>query len=281
MRTSTCAATTCTVGTPGNGQGNAVIVRVQARNAIGLSDPIDAPGPIWSDVIPPAPQGLRALPLDGRLAIEWQPVSTGAGSAVRSYVVTVAGVSSEVDAATCTATVCSTVSQGIPNGSQVPFTVKITLSPCTSTPSGSIRTTPGCLEPRLRKPNTVVYSADRSPAGGRARNTRGRTLPGRPRLALTRPADRATAGDPASYRLEHYRYEYTGAYGSPELDRTAVKVERAEMSADGRTVDLTTAPLVADRVYLVTAAGVRSAAGEPPVHPTGAYTLNVIPAGGK
>ncbi|MGW4927722.1 Ig-like domain-containing protein [Agromyces sp. NPDC004153] len=121
--TSTCAATTCTVGTPGNGQGNAVTVRVQARNAIGLSDPVDAPGPIWSDVIPPAPQGLRALPLDGRLAIEWQPVSTGAGSAVRSYVVTVAGVSSEVDAATCTATVCSTVSQGIPNGSQVPFTV--------------------------------------------------------------------------------------------------------------------------------------------------------------
>jgi hypothetical protein len=121
--TSTCAATTCTVGTPGNGQGNAVIVRVQARNAIGLSDPVDAPGPIWSDVIPPPPQGLRALPLDGRLEIEWQPVSTGAGSAVRSYVVTVAGVSSEVDAATCTATVCSTVSQGIPNGTQVPFTV--------------------------------------------------------------------------------------------------------------------------------------------------------------
>ena len=121
--TSTCAATTCTVPTLGNGQGNAVVVRVQARNAIGLSDPVDAPGPIWSDVIPPPPQGLRALPLDGRLAIEWQPVSTGAGSAVRSYVVTVAGVSSEVDAATCTATVCSTVSQGIPNGTQVPFTV--------------------------------------------------------------------------------------------------------------------------------------------------------------
>lgn len=123
LGSSTCTATTCTVGTPGNGQANSVIVRVQARNGIGLSDPVDAPGPIWSDVIPPPPQGLRALPLDGRLAIEWEPVSAGAGSSVRSYVVTVAGVSSEVDASACTATTCSTVSQGIPNGTQVPFSV--------------------------------------------------------------------------------------------------------------------------------------------------------------
>ena len=121
--TSTCAATTCTVRTPGNGQGNAVVVRVQARNAIGLSDPADAPGPIWSDVIPPAPQGLRAVPLDGRLGIEWAPVSAGAGSEVSSYVVTVAGVSSEIDASACTSSTCSTVSQGIANGTQVPFTV--------------------------------------------------------------------------------------------------------------------------------------------------------------
>ena len=124
LATSTCAATTCTVPTPGNGQANAVLVRVQARNAIGLSDPVEAPGPIWSDVIPPPPQGLRALPLDGRLRIEWAPVGTGAGSQVESYVVTVAGVSSEVDAAgACTASMCATESQGIANGSQVPFTV--------------------------------------------------------------------------------------------------------------------------------------------------------------
>ncbi|WP_188741879.1 Ig-like domain-containing protein [Agromyces bauzanensis] len=122
--TSTCVATTCTVPTPGNGQANAVIVRVQARNAIGLSDPVDAPGPVWSDVIPPPPTGLRALPLDGGLRIEWAPVGTGSGSAVSSYVVTVEGVSSEVDAATaCTATTCATEVGGLSNGSQVPFSV--------------------------------------------------------------------------------------------------------------------------------------------------------------
>ena len=57
-----------------------------------------------------------------------------------------------------------------------------------------------------------------------------------------------------------------------------MRVERAEVSADGRSVELTTAPLVAGRVYLITAAGVRSAAGGRLVHPTGAYTLNEIPA---
>ncbi|MBO0700878.1 MAG: hypothetical protein J2P46_20955, partial [Zavarzinella sp.] len=101
------------------------------------------------------------------------------------------------------------------------------------------------------------------------------------RLMFTAPVNPKTASDPASYRLEHYRYEYTGAYGSPELDRTAVRVERAEVAADGRSVDLTTAPLVKDRVYMITAAGVRSAKGESPVHPTGAYTLNEVPADGK
>jgi hypothetical protein len=108
-----------------------------------------------------------------------------------------------------------------------------------------------------------------------------RTIRVRPhgfRVVFTKPVDRATAGNPASYRLEHYRYEYTGAYGSPELDRTAVKVERVEVSADGLSAELTTAPLVKDRVYMLTAAGVRSSNAEPLVHPTGAYTLNEIPA---
>lgn len=124
LSSSECAATTCTVPTPGNGQSNAVFVRIQAKNAIGLSDAVEAPGPIWSDVIPAPPTALRAVPRDGRLLIEWAPVSTGAGSSVGSYVVTVAGVSNEVSAAAvCTPSLCSTESQPLENGSQVPITV--------------------------------------------------------------------------------------------------------------------------------------------------------------
>lgn len=97
------------------------------------------------------------------------------------------------------------------------------------------------------------------------------------KVIFTSPVNPETARNPASYQVEHYRYEYTGAYGSPELDRTRVPIERVEVAADGRSAELTFASLVKDRVYLVSAPGVRSAKGETLVHPTGAYTLNEVP----
>jgi glucose/arabinose dehydrogenase len=99
------------------------------------------------------------------------------------------------------------------------------------------------------------------------------------RIVFTRPVSPETAREKASYEIEHYGYEYTGAYGSPELDRTKVVVERIELAPDGRSVDLTTTPLVKDRIYLIQPRGVRSAKGEALVHSIGAYTLNEIPAG--
>jgi cytochrome c2 len=97
------------------------------------------------------------------------------------------------------------------------------------------------------------------------------------RLVFTAPVDPKSAADPASYLGESYRYEYTGAYGSPELDRTKVAVEKVAVAADGLSADLTLPPLVKERVYLITAKGVKSAKGEMLVHPQGAYTLNEIP----
>ncbi|MDR3635035.1 MAG: hypothetical protein P4L84_14620 [Isosphaeraceae bacterium] len=98
------------------------------------------------------------------------------------------------------------------------------------------------------------------------------------RLVFTEAVDRARAVDPASYRVEHYRYEYTGAYGSPELDRMRDPVEQVHVSADGRSVELMVSRLVQDRIYMISAQGVRSAQGRELVHPTGAYTLNEVPA---
>jgi hypothetical protein len=97
------------------------------------------------------------------------------------------------------------------------------------------------------------------------------------RLIFTSPVDPKAAAELASYLIEHYRYEYTGAYGSPELDRTRVAVERIAVAADGLSADLTLPPLVKDRVYLITARGVKSAKGDALVHPSGAYTLHEIP----
>jgi len=106
-----------------------------------------------------------------------------------------------------------------------------------------------------------------------------RALPNGFRIVFTRPVAPESARDRAAYQIEHFRYEYTGAYGSPELDRTRVPIERVDVSADGRSADLVTAPLVKDRVYMIQPRGVRSATGEPLVHPMGAYTLNEIPGG--
>src|SRR5207249_3409041 len=92
-----------------------------------------------------------------------------------------------------------------------------------------------------------------------------------------KPVSPSTARSLSSYRVEHYRYEYSGAYGSPELDRTRVPLARVEVSADGRSVELIMPPLVKDRVYLIQAEGVRSASGEQLFQSTGAYTLNEIP----
>ncbi|MCI0456883.1 MAG: hypothetical protein L0Z62_07890, partial [Gemmataceae bacterium] len=98
------------------------------------------------------------------------------------------------------------------------------------------------------------------------------------RIVFTEPVSPHSAQDPASYQIESYKYEYTGAYGSPELDRSRLAIERVALSADGRSVDLSTAPLVKDRVYLIQARGVRSTKGGALVHPVGAYTLNEIPS---
>jgi hypothetical protein len=97
------------------------------------------------------------------------------------------------------------------------------------------------------------------------------------RVSFTKAFDPGTAA-PDAFAVERWRYEYTGAYGSPEYDRARLEVRGARAAADLLAVDLDLGELEPDRVYLVSAPGVRSAAGEPLVHPAGAYTLNQVPA---
>ncbi len=105
-----------------------------------------------------------------------------------------------------------------------------------------------------------------------------RVLPRGFRIHFTQPVDAKSAADLASYRLESFRYEYTGAYGSPELDRSRLTVESVKVATDGRSADLLLAtPLAQDRVFMIEARGVRSAKGETLVQPTGAYTLHEAP----
>src|SRR5262249_25878313 len=49
------------------------------------------------------------------------------------------------------------------------------------------------------------------------------------RVIFTAPVAPESVRD-SSFQIEQYRYEYTGAYGSPELDRTGVRIERVALS---------------------------------------------------
>jgi hypothetical protein len=97
------------------------------------------------------------------------------------------------------------------------------------------------------------------------------------RIVFTRPVSTETARNAASYKIESWRYEYTGAYGSPELDRTPSPIEKVEVASDGMSAELTIGVPRTDRVYMIQARGVRSAHGEPLVNPMGAYTVNEVP----
>lgn len=98
------------------------------------------------------------------------------------------------------------------------------------------------------------------------------------RLRFTKDLDAETARDPAAYRIEQYRYEHSGAYGSPELERKRLAPQRVLLGGDGRSVELLLGQLTTGRVFAITASGVRSKEGEPLLHPAGVYTLNEVPA---
>jgi hypothetical protein len=99
ISTTSCASTVgCALTTPGNGPGNAVVLSVVAVNGIGSSSPTTMPGTIWSDVIPPPPNGLSSAPLDGGLRIGWTKPAASGGSPITQYVVNVGGVVSTLSA---------------------------------------------------------------------------------------------------------------------------------------------------------------------------------------
>jgi glucose/arabinose dehydrogenase len=97
-------------------------------------------------------------------------------------------------------------------------------------------------------------------------------------LTFTEPVDPATAGDPASYKLQTYTYIYQSSYGSPEVDHTQPKITAAKVAADGKSVRLTIDGLVPGHVHELHSDGVRSKAGAALLHPEAYYTLNFIPA---
>ena len=120
ISTTSCAVAVCDINTPGNGPANGVRLAVTAINAIGSSSVTDLGATVWSDIIPSAPTGLAAGPLDGGLRISWNAVSTASGgSVVNNYRLVVGGTPMDVDPSGCSGGSCSSDVFGLTNGQNV------------------------------------------------------------------------------------------------------------------------------------------------------------------
>jgi glucose/arabinose dehydrogenase len=93
-------------------------------------------------------------------------------------------------------------------------------------------------------------------------------------LTFTEPVDPAAAGSPASYTIETYTYIYQSSYGSPEVDKTKPTITSVKVAPDGRSVRLKIDGLQEGHVHELHLPGVRSAKGQPLLHPAAYYTLN-------
>lgn len=101
-------------------------------------------------------------------------------------------------------------------------------------------------------------------------------------VEFTKPVDRASAEDLASYRVESFIYKYHPVYGSPTINKEALPIKGVKVSADGLKARLVVDNLRKYYIHQLTADGVRGAEGSYSlVHPIAYYTLNNIPEGQK
>ena len=96
-------------------------------------------------------------------------------------------------------------------------------------------------------------------------------------FTFTEPVDRVSASQIESYKVETYTYIYQSNYGSPEVDKTTPALQRIEVAADGRSARVKLDKLEEGHVHEFHFAGLRSAKGQPLLHPAAYYTLNYIP----
>ncbi len=100
-------------------------------------------------------------------------------------------------------------------------------------------------------------------------------------LTFTKPVDRDSASNPASYSVAGFTYLYHKAYGSAPINRIGCPVRKVDVAPDGLSARIALICLREGYVHEIKAAGLR-AAGQPDealLHATAYYTLNKIPDG--
>ena len=101
-------------------------------------------------------------------------------------------------------------------------------------------------------------------------------------VEFTKPVDRKSAEDLASYRVESFIYKYQPVYGSPTINKEALALKGVKVSEDGMKARIIVGDLRKYYIHQLTLDGVRGAEGSYSlVHPIAYYTLNNIPEGHK
>lgn len=101
-------------------------------------------------------------------------------------------------------------------------------------------------------------------------------------VEFTKPVDRKTAEDLASYKVESFLYKYHAVYGSPTIYKETLPIKGVKVSSDGMKARLVVDNLRRYYIHQLTLDGVRGSEGSYSlVHPIAYYTLNNIPTGDK
>ncbi len=109
-----------------------------------------------------------------------------------------------------------------------------------------------------------------------------RAMPDGFEVEFTKPVDRTSADDLASYRVESFIYKYYPVYGSPTINKETHAIKGVQLSADGLKARLVVDNLKPHYIHQLTLDGVRATEGSHSlVHPIAYYTLNNIPEGQK
>ena len=108
-----------------------------------------------------------------------------------------------------------------------------------------------------------------------------RAMPDGFEITFTQPVDRATAENPASYKVTGFNYKYQATYGSPVINNKVHPVRGVVVSADGLKARLVVNELRLGYIHEITTEGVKREDGVDLLHPVAYYTLNNIPEGEK
>lgn len=109
-----------------------------------------------------------------------------------------------------------------------------------------------------------------------------RAMPDGFEIEFTKPVDKASAEDIASYNVESFLYKYHPVYGSPTVNTKGHEIKGVKVSDDGLKARIIVDGLRSTYIHHLRLDGVRSAEGSYSlVHPMAYYTLNNIPEGEK